>query len=56
MFILRKALSVGHLGIIMCKRGAEQKRPCLVATATWEADVTYFRSQGHVIERVETFN
>ena len=55
MFILREALVAGHIGIIMCKRGSDWKCPRLAAAATWEADVKYFRTQGHIIERVETF-
>ena len=37
------------------RSGAERKRPCLAAAATWKTDVTDFRAQGHVIERVESF-
>ena len=55
MFILQEALAAGHIGVIMCKRGSDWKCPRLAAAATWEADVKYFRTQGRVIERVETF-
>ena len=46
---------VGHRGITMSKRGAEQKLRHLTATATQVASGTELWARDHVLEYVDTF-